>query len=105
MRQELLINASINDTIVKYAQNTRAAGLDGVVCSPLEAGMVHEACGKEFLTVTPGVRLQTETLRTKCASRPPVRGRSAPTSSSWPSDHRRSGPRGRVPQVRKRILR
>ena len=55
MRQELLINASINDTIVKYAQNTRAAGLDGVVCSPLEAGMVKAACGKEFLTVTPGV--------------------------------------------------
>ena len=56
MRQELLINASINDTIVKYAQNTRAAGLDGVVCSPLEAGGIHERCGKNFLTVTPGVR-------------------------------------------------
>ena len=56
MQQELLIGASINDTIVKYAQNTKAAGLDGVVCSPLEAGMVKEACGKEFLTITPGVR-------------------------------------------------
>ena len=56
MQQELLIGASINDTIVKYAENTRAAGLDGVVCSPLEAGMVKEACGKEFLTITPGVR-------------------------------------------------
>lgn len=56
MRGELLINASINDTIVKYASNAREAGLDGVVCSPLEAGMVKEACGKGFLTVTPGVR-------------------------------------------------
>ena len=56
MQKELLINASINDTIIKYAQNTKEAGLDGVVCSPLEAGMVKEACGKDFLTVTPGVR-------------------------------------------------
>ena len=56
MRDELLIGASINDTIVHYARNARTAGLDGVVCSPLEAGMVHEACGAEFLTVTPGVR-------------------------------------------------
>ena len=39
-----------------YAQNAKAAGLDGVVCSPLEAGRVHEACGRDFLTVTPGVR-------------------------------------------------
>ncbi|MBQ5903760.1 MAG: orotidine-5'-phosphate decarboxylase [Alistipes sp.] len=56
MQNELLIGATINDTIVKYAQNTKAAGLNGVVCSPLEAGMVKEACGKEFLTITPGVR-------------------------------------------------
>ncbi len=56
MQKELLINASINDTIVKYAQNAKEAGLDGVVCSPLEAGMVKDSCGKEFLTVTPGVR-------------------------------------------------
>lgn len=56
MQKELLINASINDTIVKYAQNTKTAGLDGVVCSPLEAGMVKDSCGKGFITVTPGVR-------------------------------------------------
>ncbi|MBR2133112.1 MAG: orotidine-5'-phosphate decarboxylase [Eubacterium sp.] len=56
MQNELLINASINDTIVKYAQNAKEAGLDGVVCSPLEAGMVKDACGCEFITVTPGVR-------------------------------------------------
>lgn len=56
MQNELLINASINDTIVKYAENAKLAGLDGVVCSPLEAGMVKDACGKQFITVTPGVR-------------------------------------------------
>ena len=56
MQNELLINASINDTIVKYAQNAKEAGLDGVVCSPLEAGMVKNACSKDFITVTPGVR-------------------------------------------------
>lgn len=56
MQKELLINASINDTIVKYAENTKLAGLDGVVCSPLEAAMVKKACGKEFMTITPGVR-------------------------------------------------
>lgn len=56
MQNELLINASINDTIIRYARNAHEAGLDGVVCSPLEAGMVKEACGKDFVAVTPGVR-------------------------------------------------
>lgn len=56
MQNELLIHSSINDTIVRYASNAKEAGLDGVVCSPLEAGMVKENCGKAFMTVTPGVR-------------------------------------------------
>ena len=56
MQKELLINAGINETIVHYAKNAKEAGLDGVVCSPLEAGKVHETCGEKFLTVTPGVR-------------------------------------------------
>ena len=56
MQNELLIDATINDCIVKYARNTHEAGLDGVVCSPLEARMVKDACGEGFLTVTPGVR-------------------------------------------------
>ncbi len=56
MKSDLLIDAPINDTIVHYAKNAKIAGLDGVVCSPLEAGMVHAACGEEFMTVTPGVR-------------------------------------------------
>ncbi|MDE6256696.1 MAG: orotidine-5'-phosphate decarboxylase, partial [Muribaculaceae bacterium] len=56
MRNQLLIDATIGDTIIKYAQNAKEAGLDGVVCSPLEAGIVKEACGNEFMTVTPGIR-------------------------------------------------
>ena len=56
MQRELLIGAGINETIVKYAQNAREAGLDGVVCSPLEAALVKQACGPDFLTITPGIR-------------------------------------------------
>jgi len=56
MQRELLINATMAETVVQYAGNTRATGLDGVVCSPLEAGAVKAACGPDFLTVTPGIR-------------------------------------------------
>ncbi|MCQ2451738.1 MAG: orotidine-5'-phosphate decarboxylase [Oscillospiraceae bacterium] len=56
MQQELLIQASLPDTVKQYAKNACDAGLDGVVCSPLEAGMVHEVCGEAFATVTPGIR-------------------------------------------------
>ena len=56
MREQLLIDATINDTIAKYAQNAKEAGLDGVVCSPLESKLVKDACGNDFMTVTPGIR-------------------------------------------------
>ena len=56
MRNDLLIDHNINDVVVHYAKNAKIAGLDGVVCSPLEAGIVKEACGAEFMTVTPGIR-------------------------------------------------
>ena len=56
MQKELLINATMPETVKKYAQNAQEAGLDGVVCSPLEAALVKEACGSEFATVTPGIR-------------------------------------------------
>jgi len=56
MREELLIEKSLAETVMHYAKNARLSGLDGVVCSPLEAGKVKEVCGKEFLTITPGVR-------------------------------------------------
>ena len=56
MQRELLIPETMPATVMHYARNARDAGLDGVVCSPLEAAKVHEVCGKGFLTVTPGVR-------------------------------------------------
>ena len=56
MREELLIDRPLDEVVLSYARNAAAAGLDGVVCSPMEAGKVHGACGPAFLTVTPGVR-------------------------------------------------
>ena len=56
MRDELLINATLPETVLHYAKVAKEAGLDGVVCSPLEAGIIHENVGADFLTVTPGVR-------------------------------------------------
>ncbi len=56
MQKELLIDASMEDTVAQYARNAKDAGLDGVVCSPKEAALVKAACGRAFLTVTPGVR-------------------------------------------------
>lgn len=56
MTEEILIDKPIDEVVMSYAKTASNAGLDGVVCSPLEAGKVHETCGKDFLTVTPGVR-------------------------------------------------
>ena len=56
MQRELLIGAPIADTVAHYARNAQTAGLNGVVCSPLEAALVKEACGRNFVTVTPGIR-------------------------------------------------
>lgn len=56
MENDLLIKEPIDKVVMHYASNAKKAGLDGVVCSPLEAGKVHEICGNDFLTVTPGVR-------------------------------------------------
>lgn len=56
MHNDLLIPGKMEDVVMRYAENAKNAGLDGVVCSPLEAAAVHGACGSEFLTVTPGIR-------------------------------------------------
>jgi orotidine-5'-phosphate decarboxylase len=56
MKKDLLINEPIDKVVMHYAKNAQTAGLDGVVCSPLEAGKVHDVCGNSFITVTPGVR-------------------------------------------------
>ena len=56
MQKDLLIDQPLDKVVMHYAKNAAQSGLDGVVCSPLEAGKVHEVCGSKFLTVTPGVR-------------------------------------------------
>ena len=56
MTEDLLIDQPIDKVVMHYAQNAKKSGLDGIVCSPLEAGKVHDTCGKDFITVTPGVR-------------------------------------------------
>lgn len=56
MRRELLIDRPLDETVMHYAKNAMESGLDGVVCSPLESGKVHQVCGAGFVTVTPGVR-------------------------------------------------
>ena len=56
MENEIGIHRPLEDVVIDYAKNAASAGLDGVVCSPLEAGKIHEACSEKFLTVTPGIR-------------------------------------------------
>lgn len=58
MERELLIEKPLAEVVMQYAENAKTAGLDGVVCSPLEAGSVHERCGASFVTVTPGIRFR-----------------------------------------------
>ena len=56
MKEDLLIDRPLDEVVMHYASNAKKSGLDGVVCSPLEAGKVHDVCGDAFLTITPGVR-------------------------------------------------
>ena len=56
LEKDILIEKPMDQVVMHYAQTARNAGLDGIVCSPLEAGKVHDCCGKDFLTITPGVR-------------------------------------------------
>lgn len=58
MRKDILIDKTLNEVVMHYAKCAKQAGLDGVVCSPLEASKVHDACGINFLTVTPGIRFE-----------------------------------------------
>ena len=79
MQRELLINASIEDTVAHYARNTKEAGLDGVVCSPLEAAIVKNACGKDFITVTPGIRYPDGNMGDQSRVTTPAKAREAGT--------------------------
>ncbi len=60
MKKELLIDKSIEDVVMHYAENAKEAGLNGVVCSPLEVQAVKQKCGKDFITVTPGIRFESK---------------------------------------------
>lgn len=75
MENDLLIKAPMEDVVGHYARNARDAGLDGVVCSPLESGRVHDICGSKFLTVTPGVRLADDDKGDQARVTTPVRAK------------------------------
>ena len=75
MDRELLIHAPIDEVVLHYARNARDAGLDGVVCSPLEAGSIHARCGADFLTVTPGVRFADGDVADQVRVTTPARAR------------------------------
>lgn len=75
MRDELLIDAAMPECVAHYAKNAKEAGLDGVVCSPLEAALVKEACGQAFLTVTPGIRFADSELGDQVRVMTPERAR------------------------------
>lgn len=62
MNQELLIHGSVEEVVKHYAKLAKTAGLDGVVCSVHEAKLIHETCGDDFLTVTPGIRLADDSV-------------------------------------------
>ncbi len=75
MREELLIDKPLEDVVMHYASNAKKTGLDGVVCSPLESLHVHEVCGKDFLTVTPGVRFADGDLGDQARVTTPARAK------------------------------
>ena len=60
MERDILIKEPIDEVVMHYAETAKNAGLDGIVCSPLEAGKVHDTCGKNFLTITPGTKMSME---------------------------------------------
>ena len=82
MERDLLIKEPIDKVVMHYAETAKNAGLDGVVCSPLEARKVHEVCGEKFLTVTPGVRFADGDIGDQKRVMTPEQARkSAPTTS------------------------
>lgn len=75
MKKDLLIDAPIEEVIAHYAANTKAAGLDGVVCSPLEASIVKDRCGRDFMAVTPGIRFASSAADDQVRITTPLRAR------------------------------
>lgn len=83
MERELLIHAPLEEVVLSYAANAAAAGLDGVVCSPLEAGAIHRRCGADFLTVTPVSGSPEGMPGIRSGSPPPPRPVSWALITSW----------------------
>ena len=77
MRDELMIPHPISDVVARYARNAKQAGLDGVVCSPLEAALVKDACGPGFLAVTPGIRFADTDTQDQARVMTPEKARTA----------------------------
>ena len=77
LKNELLINTGMEETVLHYAKNAKAAGLDGVVCSPLEASSVKGVCGQGFLTVTPGIRFADSAADDQTRVMTPAKAREA----------------------------
>ena len=77
LHDELLINGAMEDVVRQYALNAKAAGLDGVVCSAFEAKAIHEVCGDDFLTVTPGIRFEDSVSDDQKRVMTPARAREA----------------------------
>ena len=75
MNNELLISKPIDEVVTHYAKNALAAGLDGVVCSPLEAGKIHDEVGKNFYTVTPGIRFKGDDIGDQSRVTDPLRAK------------------------------
>ena len=75
MEQDLLIKENIEDVVMHYAENSKKAGLDGVVCSPLEVQAVKKKCGKEFLTITPGIRFSEDSKDDQSRITTPVKAK------------------------------
>ncbi|MBR6028466.1 MAG: orotidine-5'-phosphate decarboxylase [Clostridia bacterium] len=77
MHKELLISATMPETVMAYARNAKAAGCAGVVCSPLEAALVKDACGPDFVTVTPGIRFADSAADDQARIMTPAKAREA----------------------------
>ena len=75
MNKELLVGGQMTDVVSHYALNAKGAGLDGVVCSPLETTVVKQSCGKDFLTVTPGVRFADSNVNDQVRVTTPAKAR------------------------------
>lgn len=101
MARELLIERPMEEVVMHYAKNAMEAGLDGVVCSPLESEQVHAACGAQFLTVTPAFVLRTARRATRSASQRLRAPESlVQTTLSSADDHGGGRSRSRLPQMR-----